>query len=487
MNKNIFKALIFSICTIFLLTISITGFILYNDYKIGIQASEIKIQKLVEKTNESIAKNQYPNKEFIKDFTNAIGALDQYKLINLKSTEQNIYDYNSNTNQLTNLFTITKSTIITDSPKLSLTLTVSIYTVLPTSVFSKIKIAFLIILATTFLSALMLIYLYLSNENYNDIVSKSKNTASQDNSINDELDLNFNEDSNFLYENSNEPNNIYELNTTDNNFLDENSLDYNIEEDNYKSNNTNLSDETSLDYDMNYSEYDSPSDFKSDEIETISDALNFDYDSFSEESNVSEFIEDTPNDGSQIVEYKEDIIDNSSTDDTTEQVSEYFDNETGLCKNELLITRLESELARASSSELELSIILIQIPDIKLSNECGIQICKNVLDIFHYRDMIFEYKNDGIAIIYSNANIDKSIETSEQIYAEICTTLAKYDINSKPIFGIASRSLRFISGERLIVEAEQALLHAKEDVDSPIIAFRVNPEKYRKFMAMKNR
>ena len=197
--KNIFKALIFSICTIFLLTISITGFILYNDYKIGIQASEIKIQKLVEKTNESIAKNQYPNKEFIKDFTNAIGALDQYKLINLKSTEQNIYDYNSNTNQLTNLFTITKSTIITDSPKLSLTLTVSIYTVLPTSVFSKIKIAFLIILATTFLSALMLIYLYLSNENYNDNVSKSKNTASQDNSINDELDLNFNEDSNFFY------------------------------------------------------------------------------------------------------------------------------------------------------------------------------------------------------------------------------------------------------------------------------------------------
>ena len=99
--------------------------------------------------------------------------------------------------------------------------------------------------------------------------------------------------------------------------------------------------------------------------------------------------------------------------------------------------------------------------------------------------MLFEYKTDGIAIIFSNANIDKAMESCESIYAEICSVLSRNNSNSKPYIGIASRSLRFISGERIITEAEQALVHASEDQDSPIIAFRVNPEKYRKYMATK--
>ena len=57
---------------------------------------------------------------------------------------------------------------------------------------------------------------------------------------------------------------------------------------------------------------------------------------------------------------------------------------------------------------------------------------------------------------------------------------------AKPIIGISSRSLRLISVDRLKTEAEQALLHASEDVDSPIVAFRVNPEKYRKYISGKN-
>ena len=47
-------------------------------------------------------------------------------------------------------------------------------------------------------------------------------------------------------------------------------------------------------------------------------------------------------------------------------------------------------------------------------------------------------------------------------------------------FGVSINEL--ISGERLITEAEQAQKHAEEDATSPVIAFRVNPEKYRNFI-----
>ena len=62
------------------------------------------------------------------------------------------------------------------------------------------------------------------------------------------------------------------------------------------------------------------------------------------------------------------------------------------------------------------------------------------------------------------------------------STLNKTRTDTRPLIGISSRSLRLISAERLKTEAEQAVEHAATDNESPIVAFRVNPEKYRKFI-----
>ena len=40
-----------------------------------------------------------------------------------------------------------------------------------------------------------------------------------------------------------------------------------------------------------------------------------------------------------------------------------------------------------------------------------------------------------------------------------------------------------ISGERLANESQEALRHAFLDETSPIVAFKVNPQKYRNFLA----
>ena len=47
--------------------------------------------------------------------------------------------------------------------------------------------------------------------------------------------------------------------------------------------------------------------------------------------------------------------------------------------------------------------------------------------------------------------------------------------------GISSSSERNVKAERVILEADQALDYASQDPDSPIVAFRANPQKYREF------
>ena len=49
--------------------------------------------------------------------------------------------------------------------------------------------------------------------------------------------------------------------------------------------------------------------------------------------------------------------------------------------------------------------------------------------------------------------------------------------------GISTKSLRLLPGSRLLTEAAQALEKALCEKDMPIVAFRVNPDKYRRFVA----
>ena len=89
---------------------------------------------------------------------------------------------------------------------------------------------------------------------------------------------------------------------------------------------------------------------------------------------------------------------------------------------------------------------------------------------------------EGFAAIMQHSDIDTAMQNAEVLHSDIASALKASGQDSKPLIGISSRSLRLISAERLKNEAEQALIHAEEDPNSPIIAFRVNPEKYRKFI-----
>ncbi len=106
-----------------------------------------------------------------------------------------------------------------------------------------------------------------------------------------------------------------------------------------------------------------------------------------------------------------------------------------------------------------------------------------LLDFFKFKDFVFEYKNDGFAGILLNINLDQTMILAETVYKQFKELLESENITLKPALGISTRNLRLLPGSRLIDEADKALHKAFGETEMPIVAFRVNPDKYRQFIA----
>lgn len=498
MKRNIFYAVIILICSVFVITLAATGCVMYSDYKTGIAAAEKRFEKLFYQTEDAISKYSVPTKEFMKEFNKAIGSPEYYYSVSLQNAGQEIYTYPADEPRGSKFFTVTKSSRITEGSSLDLTLTVCIYTLPSDIIFSRIRIAFIIILATTLASSLCLFYLYLSDAKDMQKTGSGKKPYARNefekedetdyDEENFDIDFDFNEDDNFNF-----PEEEADTVETDGDEQETGSAELHIDEESKSEAETQLSEpEQENDFHVelesgNESDAENSGIVSGGTAETPSeqDSAPDTENSGEENTTPSETENALSNETAAASENNEANTEQSEQTAEEESAHDLFSSATGLCFEKYLTTRLDSELARSSSGELDLSLILIRVPGNPLDDACGAEICKTVLDIFHYRDMLFEYKKDGIAVIFSNADIDKAMESSETMYTEICAILNKYEKKQKPVFGIASRSLRFIAGERLITEAEQALIHAGEDAESPIIAFRVNPEKYRQYIASK--
>jgi len=156
---------------------------------------------------------------------------------------------------------------------------------------------------------------------------------------------------------------------------------------------------------------------------------------------------------------------------------------TGFGWEAYMIPRLDSELVRAASDEKDLALLTIRIKDIDWNTPTAKKITEIILQFVKFKDLAFEYKKDGCTAIFQNMDIDKAIKIAEELHTQIITELSKAALYNNTAIGISTRSLRLISGARLANESEQALEHALEDKESPIIAFKVNPEKYRNYLA----
>ena len=160
--------------------------------------------------------------------------------------------------------------------------------------------------------------------------------------------------------------------------------------------------------------------------------------------------------------------------------SNIFSPTTGFCFEAYLSSRLENELNRAIASELDLSLFVIKVSKLDKKSEKTQEICKYLTEQFQFNDLLFEFKDDCFVAIKNKSTLDAALIQAEKIHSEITKILNNE--KQKCYIGISTRTIRMITGERLLTEATEALRHAEEDEKNPIIAFRANAEKYMKMM-----
>ena len=156
---------------------------------------------------------------------------------------------------------------------------------------------------------------------------------------------------------------------------------------------------------------------------------------------------------------------------------------TGISWQEYLPEYLESELRRAASSEQDIALVIMKLDDFTLESMIGKKISALLIDFIKFRDMIFEFDNNGFAAILQDTNLDEAMKKAEEIYKGTKNILTEYDISKSVSIGITTRTSRLISAGRMIEEAQAAVNRAIKNNDDPIVAFRVNPDKYREFIS----
>lgn len=166
-----------------------------------------------------------------------------------------------------------------------------------------------------------------------------------------------------------------------------------------------------------------------------------------------------------------------------ELAQEFIDASDGPIHSQLRLEKdLQKELDNAEANNSDVSVLIITINAFREDSAAAKAINLVLTERIGKQGNIYGY-NDGYAIFIRNTVLDTALATAQSLYGIIDRILQQNEIKTKISAGISARSERTISASRLITEAEQAALHT--DDENPIIAFRVNPERYRQYMQSK--
>ena len=331
----------------------------------------------------------------------------------------------------------------------TLTFSVAYNTILPTQIFYLGKISFLIILICVILTFIAIPYIKMNESQNKSISNESVEKCDIENNNNPLSEENIN----YIEENG-----FYEEELEDN----ENPVFY-AENEEFGDNENNNFQAKNFDQDEIV---ENNEDFDSEILDEIKSENNF--------SNEDEFY-------SQEELKDEDEIPLKFT--KKNDPMGLFSGITGFGWESYFEPRLDSELVRATSSEQDVSLFIITLPEMNKRSKAAEEVYQVILDFFKYRDMIFEYKDDSFAGIHINMNLENAITYAEQLFINLYSIFEAQNISSKIGIGISTRSMRLVPGNRLISEAEQAAQKALDEETMPIVAFKVNHEKYREYVS----
>lgn len=339
-----------------------------------------------------------------------------------------------------------------------LMLTASISTLKPEIIYLRLRTAFLIILAVTVITLIMILITHLSTVNLKIAIpqTKSNTNESETEDVNKALEREHPFEESYHFDEK--PSETQEDTYTQKEFVDETEKSSPIEENN--------------------------NEYSLDDLDNLSITKQFPYENNTTSMNEEEKkIYDIKEE--QEEELKNTEIGAKEDNGTVEEekVRGLYSPITGISWEEYLPEYLESELRRAASSEQDLAFIIIKLDDFTLESLIGKKIANLLIDFIKFRDMIFEFDSNGFAAILQDTNLEEAMKKAEEIYKGIKNILTEYDISKSVSIGITTRTSRLISSDRMVEEAYAAVSRAINNNEDPIVAFRVNPDKYREFIS----
>lgn len=195
------------------------------------------------------------------------------------------------------------------------------------------------------------------------------------------------------------------------------------------------------------------------------------------------------NDGNEIVELSDEEkaafgeLEEEEIEAVEEQNVEPVDNYNQENNEEFTVfsETLGEELAKSSELDNDLSLVIVQSSDYMSSKPVFDNVKSKIEEQNKGKVLVFDYKN-GFAMIMKKTNLDNALITGEELYAKMSSIFKESGIITRLSIGIASRTQRMLSSNRLIAEAEQAYEHGFEDMENNVVAFRVDPEAYKAFL-----
>ncbi|MCL2233828.1 MAG: hypothetical protein FWB99_12225 [Treponema sp.] len=146
--------------------------------------------------------------------------------------------------------------------------------------------------------------------------------------------------------------------------------------------------------------------------------------------------------------------------------------------------RLSSELHRCASFEQDLVYMVMEFKcDEKIEDPVYLLFADEAVIYFTMRDLIFEMGEKGLSVIIPSVDLEQAMARAEDFRVRVANRLPEhFESREKLYIGLSSRSGRLIEAGRLMMEASTALEKTQEEPVSHIVAFKSDPEKYRKFI-----
>ena len=474
-NKFIIFYTVFA-SAIFAFAIAFFGVNIYKEYSQGQARANQRYNTLITdiKAYNSIDKNISETslsniKSVLKDF-------NDFSFIQIKLNDSEILKYPKDVSAELTVSNLTKtfsSNFNTQNGQFEILC--NLYLLRPSSIYYYAKISFIIILIVTLITIILIFYINSQEKQFSAKVSSEADAELlNENDFDSKLQL----DENLSGSSSEVESSSIQQNSV-------NSIDLDIDLSSESEQNKKSFDEDSEQiFDLeNNTEMDTEIQQSDSEYSSLNpeDKNNEDSQTENEEKEIPASLPDYE---SPVIIESSDVKENNdaenapASDSSESNPSGLFNPVTGLGWESYLDTRLENEINRAISSEIDISVFIINIPNLERESEESKKVSEYLSLQFQFKDLLFEYKNDCIVAIKISMNLDDALNFADKIHAEIMQI-----INQKECYiGISTRSIRIVSSERLLNEAWAALEHAKQEEDSPIIAFRVDADKYRQFL-----